>query len=386
MDFDVIIIGAGPFGLSGAAYLKDKGLGVGLFGDPMSFWRDHMPAGMYLRSNWEASHISDPHRRLTLDHFQADMGAQFKQPIPLERFIEYGQWYQQKAVPDLVPRQVCELAKNGNGFTVKLSDGNTAKSKRVIVATGIAHFPWMPKEFEGLPPSHVTHSSDHCDLSRFRGRDMLVIGGGQSALDAARILHTYDAKVEVVARQQQIRWVGENAWLHHLGFLSWCLYSKLDVGPAGISRLVGFPNLFRRLPRRWQDRISLRSIRPAGTGWQRPQLAKVSMTTDCYATSVEIQGDRVSVKLNDGSERLVDHVIVGTGYRVDVRRYKFFNPGIQNSLKTVSGSPVLARGFESSVPGLHFVGKPAGWSFGPVLNFISGSHFAGAELARAIRR
>lgn len=386
MDFDVIIIGAGPFGLSGAAYLKDKGLGVGLFGDPMSFWRDHMPAGMYLRSNWEASHISDPHRRLTLDHFQADMGAQFKQPIPLERFIEYGQWYQQKAVPDLVPRQVCELAKNGNGFTVKLSDGNTAKSKRVIVATGIAHFPWMPKEFEGLPPSHVTHSSDHCDLSRFRGRDMLVIGGGQSALDAARILHTYDAKVEVVARQQQIRWVGENAWLHHLGFLSWCLYSKLDVGPAGISRLVGFPNLFRRLPRGWQDRISLRSIRPAGTGWQRPQLAKVSMTTDCYATSVEIQGDRVSVKLNDGSERLVDHVIVGTGYRVDVRRYKFFNPGIQNSLKTVSGSPVLARGFESSVPGLHFVGKPAGWSFGPVLNFISGSHFAGAELARAIRR
>ncbi len=386
MDFDVIIIGAGPFGLSGAAYLKDKGLGVGLFGDPMSFWRDHMPAGMYLRSNWEASHISDPHRRLTLDHFQADMGAQFKQPIPLERFIEYGQWYQQKAVPDLVPRQVCELAKNGNGFTVKLSDGNTAKSKRVIVATGIAHFPWMPKEFEGLPPSHVTHSSDHCDLSRFRGRDMLVIGGGQSALDAARILHTYDAKVEVVARQQQIRWVGENAWLHHLGFLSWCLYSKLDVGPAGISRLVGFPNLFRRLPRRWQDPISLRSIRPAGTGWQRPQLAKVSMTTDCYATSVEIQGDRVSVKLNDGSERLVDHVIVGTGYRVDVRRYKFFNPGIQNSLKTVSGSPVLARGFESSVPGLHFVGKPAGWSFGPVLNFISGSHFAGAELARAIRR
>ena len=386
MDFDAIIIGAGPFGLSGAAYLKDKGFGVGLFGDPMSFWRDHMPAGMYLRSNWEASQISDPHRRLTLDHFRADTGAQFEQPIPLERFVEYGQWYQQKAVPELVPRQVSELARNGSGFTVKLSDGNLVKAKRVIVATGIAHFPWMPKVFEGMPKSHVTHTSDHSDLSCFRDRDMLIVGGGQSALDAARILHSFNAKVEVVARQPEIRWVGENAWLHHLGFVSWCLYSKLDVGPAGLSRLVGFPNLFRRLPRKWQDPISRRSIRPAGTGWQRPYLAKVTITTDCTAISTEVRGDRISVKLSDGTERLVDHVIVGTGYRVDVRRYNFLSPAIQNSLMTVSGSPVLARGFESSVPGLHFVGKPAGWSFGPVLNFISGTHFAGAELTRALTR
>ena len=386
MDFDVIVIGAGPFGLSAAAYLKHRGLGVGLFGDPMSFWRDHMPAGMYLRSNWAASHISDPNGRLTLDHFQADTGARFSFPIPLERFVEYGQWYQRQAVPDLVPRHVCELEKSGNGFRVKLSDGSLVKSKRVILATGIAHFPWIPKELDRLPKSHVTHSSDHSDLGRFRGQDILIIGGGQSALDAARILHADGAKVEVVARQRQIRWVGENAWLHHLGFISWCLYSKLDVGPAGISRLVGVPNLFRRLPRAWRDPISRRSIRAAGTGWQRPYLAKVIMTTNCRATSAGIRQNRVSVTLSDGTERLVDHVISATGYRVDVRRYKFLSPIIQNSLKTISGSPVLARGFESSVPGLHFLGKPAGLSFGPVLNFVSGSHFAGAELVRTLGR
>src|SRR5579871_6628486 len=148
MDFDVAIVGAGPFGLSGACYLKDKGLGVATFGDPMSFWQNHMPAGMYLRSNWTASHISDPRKALTLDHF-----------------VEYGQWYQQKAVPDLVRRQVTRIERNGR-FQVTLDDGQTVKAKRVIVATGIAPFPYIPKEFEGAPKSHVTHPSDHCDLSR----------------------------------------------------------------------------------------------------------------------------------------------------------------------------------------------------------------------------
>jgi thioredoxin reductase len=382
MDFDAAIVGAGPFGLSSAAYLKDKGLGVGIFGDPMSFWRDHMPVGMYLRSNWAASHIADPRGKLTLDHYKADTGREFKQPIPLRNFVEYGEWYQQRAVPELRKCQVSLIEKSENGFRITLSDGQVVKSRRVVVATGISPFPWIPKELEGHPKSHVTHSSDHCDLTRFRGRQVLVVGSGQSALDLARLLKALDAQVEVVGRQNEIRWVGENAWLHKLGLISWCLYSNFDVGPAGLSRLVGFPNLFRRLPRFLQDPISARSIRPAGTGWQRPQLAAVPMTLGCRVMSSEIKGDQVHVKLSNGTERLVDHVIVGTGYTVDAGRYSFFNSTIWDSLKTVRGYPVLGRGLESSVPGLHFVGKPAAWSFGPVLNFVSGCHFACAELMR----
>ena len=181
MDYDTVIVGAGPFGLSGAAYLKHRGVGVGVFGEPMSFWRDHMPAGMYLRSNWPASHISDPQTKLTLDHFKADTGVEFSQPIPLEYFVAYGKWYQQKAMPDLVKREVSGVEKNGNGFKVTLSDGSLLKSRRVVIATGIAPFPWSPEVLTRLPKSNVTHSSDHSDLSRFRGQQVLVVGGGQSA-------------------------------------------------------------------------------------------------------------------------------------------------------------------------------------------------------------
>jgi hypothetical protein len=352
----------------------------------MSFWQDHMPAGMYLRSNWAASHISDPHGRLTLDHFKADCGIEFKYPIPLENFIEYGKWYQKKALPELRQCQVNLVEPGSRGFILTLDSGERLSCRRVVIATGIAHFPWIPKELEGHPKSHVTHSSEHSGFSRFNGQNTLVVGGGQSALDAARLLKSSGAQVAVVAKQEEIRWVGQHAWLHHLGMVSWCLYSNYDVGPAGISRLVGFPNLFRWLPRQLQDPISRRATRPAGTGWQKPQLAQVPITVNCRVQSSQINNNKVHLGLSDGSQRVVDHVIIATGYRVDINRYNFMTPPIKASLRTVGGYPVLGKAFESSVPGLHFVGKPAAWTFGPLLNFVSGTHFAGAEFSRGISR
>jgi hypothetical protein len=382
MDFDAIIVGAGPYGLSSATYLKDRGLGVAVFGEPLSFWQNHMPAGMYLRSNWMASHISHPRHKFTLDDFKTETGKEFEAPIPLEHFVDYGLWFQRKAVPDTHRGQVTAVENNGYGFKVTLDDGQTVKSRRVIVATGIAPFPYIPSEFKGLAKSRVSHSSDHTDLSVFHGQQVLIVGGGQSGLDAARILSACGAQPEVIAKQPTLYWVGQHKWLHRLGFVSWILYSQFDVGPAGVSRLVGFPNVFRQLPRKMQDKISHRAIRPAGTGWQRPYLSKVPITVGCRVTFAEILGGKVYVKLSNGTHRLVDHVIVATGYRVDCGRYPFFSPALQQSLKTAKGSPVLARGLESSVPGLHFVGKPAAWSFGPLLNFISGAQFAGLELLR----
>ena len=215
---------------------------------------------------------------------------------------------------------------------------------------------------------------------------MAVIGGGQSALESAALLHEGGADVEVIARQQVLNWVGLHSWLHHLGPISRCLYSSRDVGPAFLSRIVSAPRLLRMFPRRFQDRASYRSIRPAGAEWLRDRLSGVPVALGRTVISAKAAESNLRLLLSDGTERLVDHALLATGFRVDMSRYEFFSHEVRSRLQTVNGYPVLTRGLECSVAGLHFLGKPAAWSFGPLLCFVSGTEFASTELVRNIAR
>ena len=385
-DSNVTIIGAGPYGLSAAAHLRQVGIETRVFGEPMAFWANHMPAGMFLRSSWQASHIADPHRSQTLDAYRAACGNHLSAPVPLERFVEYGLWFQRQLVPDVDRRAVISVKADRHGFRLTLADGETFTSRRVIIATGIGSFTRKPIEFDNVPSQLASHSSDHRDFRRFKDRRVVVVGGGQSALESAALLHEAGAEVEVIARRTTLNWVGLHKWLHHLGPISRLLYSTRDVGPAGISRLVSMPRVFRMFPRNFQDRTSYRSIRPAGSGWLRPRLSAVPINLGRRIVSAAPAGSQLVLKLDDGTERRADHAVLATGYQVDLARYGFLDAELQKTLRTVAGYPVLGGGLESSVLGLHFLGKPAAWSFGPLLCFVSGTEFASRELVRVIGR
>ena len=381
---NVTVIGAGPYGLSAAAYLRAAGVEKRVFGETMSFWDQQMPAGMCLRSSWDASHIADPKSEFTLDAYRNQNGNHIGKPIPLERFVGYGQWFQRKAVPDLERRRVRSVDLDPRGFRVSLSDGEEYLSRRIVLAAGIGTFAVRPQVFEGIHRSLASHSTEQKDLSKFRGKRVAIIGGGQSALESAALLKEAGIESEVITRADHLNWVGKHVKLHRLGPLSRLMYSKCDVGPAGISRLVAAPHLFRTLPRRFQDRTAYRAIRPAGAGWLQPRLTGVSITLGRKVVAATPTGSQLHLKLDDGSERIVDHALLATGFRVDVSRYGFLSPAILHHLETVNGYPVLQRGLESSVKGLHFLGKPASWSFGPLLCFVSGTEFAANELISGI--
>ena len=386
---DVTIIGAGPYGLSAAAHLRTiRGLDVRVFGEAMSFWDRHMPVGMFLRSNWTATQIADPNRSLTLEGFGAASGNHLSAPVPLDRFIDYGLWYQRQAVPDLDHRKVMRIESDSKGFRLLLEDGESFNSRRVVVAVGIGSFAWLPPEFRGLPASLASHTSAHRDFRQFAGKQVLVIGGGQSALESAALLHESGAEVEVISRSTRIHWLQGLAsrTLHHkLGSVTRrLLYAPTDVGPAGLSQLMARPELLRRLPRDLQDRLRKRSTRPAGARWLVDRLRGVPVRLGNAVMACCPVGERTKVRLRDGGERIVDHVLLGTGYRIDISRYEFLDPKLLNSIRQFDGYPRLGEGLETSVPGLHILGAPAAWSFGPLMQFVSGTHYTSRSLTRHI--
>ena len=135
-----------------------------------------------------------------------------------------------------------------------------------------------------------------------------------------------------------------------------------------------------------QERFARRAIRPAGAGWLRPRIDRATITTGRLVTSAKPMGQQVRVRLDDGTDRQVDHVLLATGYKVDISRCAFLAPELLQRLRVLDGYPELTPGFEASVPGLHFVGASAAASFGPLMRFVAGTKYASTALARCIRR
>jgi len=343
-----------------------------------------MPRGMLLRSPLAGSHLSDPSRCLTLQAYEKKSGNQITAPLPLHRFTDYGRWFQSQAVPDLDCRKVDRVEKNGSGFQLTLEDGETWKARRVIIAAGIVPFAWHPPEFRHLPFMLASHACAHCDLSRFRGKRVAVIGAGQSALESAALLNETGVEVEVLVRAPFVRWLWRQKWFHTFRPVARLLYAPPDVGQAGLSHVVARPNVFRRLPRPLQDRWGKRAIRAAGAAWLNPRCAPIRINTSTSVVSASPVGEQVILKLSDSSERRVDHVLLATGYRVDISRYPFLSGRILESIRHVNGYPQLDSGFQTSIPGLHFLGAPAAWSFGPLMRFVAGAEFASRSVTRGI--
>lgn len=384
----VAVIGAGPYGLAVAAHLRAAGVETRCFGEPLEFWRRHMPAGMLLRSRKRSTHIAFPDRSLTIDRYEQASGKTVRTPsLRLSEFIDYALWYQQTVVPEIDPRRVVTVVRDGARFRLVLDDGDELEFARVVVAAGLAPFAVRPQPFASLPEPLVSHSSDHVDLGVFAGKRVLVIGGGQSALESAALLHEQGADVEVLSRTVAIYWLpdgGANGGRSAGRKLVPIPPPPTDVGGRLSGWTAAAPDVFRRLPGGAREWVSYRCIRPAGSGWLAPRLQQVAISCGRRVVLAEAHRGRVRVVLDDGSERIADHVLLGTGYAIDVRRYAFLPPELTFQIRLSGGYPILGPGLESSIPGLHFVGAPAALTFGPVMRFVVGAWYSAPAVTRMV--
>ena len=291
----VIVVGAGPYALSTALRLRRAGIEASLYGEVMGFWQA-MPRGMLLRSYRKSSNIADPERAFTLDAYEQQTGKPLGTPVSLEGFVDYGMWFREQAGIDVDPRRVADVGRNGDGFEVLLDDGERLRASAVIVAAGIAPFASKPSIFQELDPELVTHTSEHREFGMFKGQRVLVVGAGQSALEAAVFLEAAGAEAELLVRRQELRFLHGEGLNEAGGLVADVLYPEWGVGPPGLNWLMGRPGVYRCIPRRLAEPMAYRAIRPAASVHLRDRLAGVTITTGT-TPSAATRRERVSSRV-----------------------------------------------------------------------------------------
>jgi lysine/ornithine N-monooxygenase len=390
---DIAIIGAGPYGLSLAAYLRGSGRSVRIFGTPMQFWSQHMPRGMRLKSEGFATGLYDPEARYTLKAYcaanrlpYADVGL----PVELKTFIDYALDFQRRCVPDLEVVEITSLAMRPDGFELTTEAGDVVRSTQVVIAAGIKSFAYIPPVLAELPGSMVTHSSHHADLSGFQGRRVAVVGAGASALDIAALLQQAGAQVDLITRRSAIDF--NDPPNEPRPFVERLKAPRSGLGLGWRSRICSdAPLIFHALPQALRLRAVARHLGPAPCWFVRDAVVgRLPMHLGATLDRAYLAGPRVQLEFTQtghpGGRLEVDHVIAATGYQVALSRLKFVEQPIQSRIRKVADTPILDRNFETSVPGLHFIGAAAANSFGPLLRFAYGARYAAERVSGHLLR
>ncbi|MGH8142113.1 MAG: NAD(P)-binding domain-containing protein [Steroidobacteraceae bacterium] len=389
---EVAIIGAGPYGLSIAAHLGANGTPYRIFGVPMQTWAMRMPAGMHLKSDGFASCLYAPGEGFSLKNYSSARGLAYADlglPVPLQTFVDYGLAFQRKLVPTLEPTHVTQLHRDGAGFSLRLAHGETLWARQVVVATGVSHMEYVPPVLGNLSAELCTHGAEHHDLSGLRGREIIVIGAGASATDLAGLLHAQGTAVSLLSRRPVV--------FHSHARNPPSLWKRitrpnLGLGPNFRSAVyTAVPGLFRLAPPDLRVHVVRSHLGPAG-GWfvREMVVGKVPMHCGYTVRQAEMQGRRAVLHCTgqDGADRRfeADHVIAATGYRISLSRLGFLDAPLLREIGTEDGSPQLSARFESSVPGLYFVGLAAAVTFGPLLRFAVGARYTARRLSAHLGR
>jgi FAD-dependent urate hydroxylase len=384
-EADVVVVGAGPYGLSLAAHLRARRVAFRIFGPPMKFWRD-MPRGVNLKSLAFATNVFVPEEGFSFPEWCRARGLEDFEPCTMESFAAYGLWMKDRFVPEVEPVEVTQVSVRGRGFEVAVATGERLAARRVVLAIGLSYFARLPAALSGLPPDLASHTFFHRDYARFAGKEVAVLGAGASAIEAGALLHEAGARAEVLVRANEAIFHGCDARDRPLierlrrpssvlgpGFRNWAI-EKLPLG-------------LRAVPERQRVRFVARHLGPAAPWWIHDRVVgKVPIRTNTEVVAAERAGDRVRLHLREhgAAQRAleVDHVVAGTGYELDLDRLSVLDLDLRARLRRVVRAPALSFHFESSVRGLYFIGPVSSLSFGPLFRFVCGSAYTAPAVAR----
>ena len=362
MKTDLLIVGAGPFGLAVASEAAHRGVEHLIVGKAMEFWRKNMPKGMFLRSacDW---HL-DPQDVHTIEAFLRTQGKTTKdvEPLSLEFYLSYATWFQEQKQIEPRPLFIRRLDVSASGFEATTREGEVINARQVVLAPGFKHFAHVPDDLKSkLPFDRFQHTAEFVDFSEARGKRFLIIGGRQSAFEwAALLLEAGAAAIHLCHRHASPAFaVADWSWVNPM-----------------VDHIADDPSWFRRLPQAEKDALNHRlwaegrlKIEPWLESRVSDSRVKVWPQTE-LASCVENQSHELEVTLTNGETIIVDQIVLATGYKVDITRLPYLAAGnVLEQLETRNGFPALDDHFETSVPGLFITSMPATQDFGPFFGF-----------------
>jgi len=370
-DRPATVVGAGPYGLATAAYAQERGVNQQLLGVPMAFWKHGMPKGLILRSN-KSEHISlDPSGKYTFDRYlgsedHSDTGLH---SISLDTYLDYANWFQENASLTAYPHLVQQLDLVGRLFEAQLDDGSMVRARNVVIATGLGVHKNLSELAPSLPLSRYRHTCDLGDLEYLRGQRCLILGGRQSAFEWAALIAEVGAAMVHLAYRHPTPAFDEADWS-----------SLEEPARQASSDRRWFRNLSSEekaesIQRLWaQGRLK---VEP----WLESRVQKENIHLWPCATVIaceQLADGTMVAELDTGVTMPLDYVVFATGYKIEVGNFSFLSRrSILPLLKAEEGYPVLDEDFQSSVPGLFFIGPAAARDFGPALSFVIGCPIAG---------
>jgi len=389
MSVDVVVVGAGPYGLSLAAHLRARGVEHRIFGEPMGSWKHNMPPGMLLKSYPWATNLSAPRSEFELDRFYAECALPYHDclmPLPLSRFIEYGEAFQARYAPGVERKTLMSLEPCAGHFRATFDYGEAVYARRVVVAVGLHPFKRLPNEASHLPADLCSHSGEYGSLERLDRKDVIVVGHGSSASDLAALLHERGVAVSLVSRRPNLHFADRPR--------PRTLFERTTAPMSGLGNgwtlavCAHGPQLIRLLPEQLRVRLAhTRALGPLGGAFMKDRvIGQVPLRLGDTIHGIKTGNGKITLDLRnaDGARHSMraDHVIFATGYKVDIDRLSFLNQPLLRQIRLVDGAPQLSSHYETSVPGLHFIGPAAANSFGPVCRFVYGTYHPARDLAR----
>ncbi len=358
---ELLVIGAGPYGYAAAALARERGIRTRLVGHPMSFWRDNMPADMFLRSgpDWHLDALGED---TFLAYFE-DRGLRPEDhdPIPIRVFCDYTDWFRERKGLDVDERLVAEVTKPDGSFVARMEDGSTLTAERVLAAPGIRHFATAPAWHDQVPAALRSHTCDLVSFDDLAGARVAVIGGRQSAYEWAALLCDHGAEQVAVVHRHPTPDFARVSWAF--------------VDPY-VDQTLAHPGWWRTLSAQGRADITAefwRVGRLTLEPWLAPRLAPDVVTTHagCEVTGVGSDDATVALTLSDGTTLVVDHVVFATGYRTNLEAVPYLGP-VLDRVKLDDGWPELDDGFGTTLPGLSVTGFASTRDFGPFFGFTKG--------------